>query len=255
MKTSLLAFTFFSASFGLQAAGTVDFLEVDNDVVLFSTSETKIGTSPACMASDNANLWSVSLASNSGRAIYSLILTAMAKDDNVGLNIQSAQDCADKTGLERASKVNLVATARNVSSGSSKSVGVYKADGTTHVGTLVDYVNYWDFHYVTNEAAWVPTHLQRYFTWEATWHLEPNCAGPAYIQKANSSPFLHNPYYNDGKFFSALPTAVKHNVASYMLVNGTCQEYVYVGINLYEITTIDTEHEICGFGPCKFKQD
>lgn len=90
-----------------QAAGTIDYLEVDNDVVLFSTTEAKSAASPACVSADKADLWSASLSSDSGRAIYSLILTTMAKGEGVGLSITSAQDCAGKIGVERASNVSL----------------------------------------------------------------------------------------------------------------------------------------------------
>jgi len=87
-----------------QAAGTVDFLKIDKDIVLFSTTETK-ASSPTCVATENADNWAVSLKSESGRAIYSLIVTAMAKE--LALDVDSAGDCADAEGLERASGVNL----------------------------------------------------------------------------------------------------------------------------------------------------
>jgi hypothetical protein len=129
------------ATCGLHAAGTVDFLEVDNDVVLFSTTEAKVATSPACVDSENANMWTVSLASDSGRAIYSLILTAMAKGEGLGLNIESAQDCAVSNGVERAGRVNIVSsqlTSNITSNNDSYSIGVYQGDGITRLGTLID---------------------------------------------------------------------------------------------------------------------
>ena len=113
MRAFFLAFAFLSTSFGINASGSINFLEVDNDVVLFSTSEAKVATSPACVAQENSNLWTVPLASDSGRAIYSLILTSIAKGEGVALNIESAQDCADKTGIERASKVSLIVNSGN----------------------------------------------------------------------------------------------------------------------------------------------
>ncbi|MGJ8682178.1 hypothetical protein [Paraglaciecola sp.] len=89
-------------------AGTIDFLEVDNDVVLFSTTDAKTHTLPSCVTAENANLWSVSLANESGRATYSLILTAMARGDSVALDVESADDCVNRPGAEDVSKVNLV---------------------------------------------------------------------------------------------------------------------------------------------------
>jgi len=124
-----------------KAAGTVDFLEVDNDVVLFSTSAEKTAASPACVTSETSNLWAVSLVSDSGRAIYSLILTAMAKGEGLGLNIESAQDCAVSNGVERAGRVNIVSsqlTSNITSNNDSYSIGVYQGDGITRLGTLID---------------------------------------------------------------------------------------------------------------------
>ncbi|MGJ8682189.1 hypothetical protein [Paraglaciecola sp.] len=73
----LLSFVTFQAF----SSGTIDFLEVDNDVVLFSTTQAKTHTLPSFVPAENANLWSIPLTTESGRVTYSLILTVMAKDD------------------------------------------------------------------------------------------------------------------------------------------------------------------------------
>lgn len=86
-----------------QAAGTVDFLEVDNDVVLFSTSEVKATNSPACVTAENANKWSISLATQSGRANYTMLVTALSM--GIEVNVETAGDCADMAGLERATRI------------------------------------------------------------------------------------------------------------------------------------------------------
>ncbi len=86
-----------------QAAGTVDFLEVDNDVVLFSTSEAKATSSPACVTPENATKWSISLATQSGRAHYTMLVTALSM--GIEVNVETAGDCADMAGLERATRI------------------------------------------------------------------------------------------------------------------------------------------------------
>ncbi|MGJ8681718.1 hypothetical protein [Paraglaciecola sp.] len=123
------------------AAGTIDFLEVDNDVVLFSTTEAKIGVRPNCVTEENEGLWSTSLASDSGRAMYSLILTAAASQGNMALTVESAGDCSVSSGYERVEKLNLVVASQALganSSGRGFSIGVYQGDGETRVGTLID---------------------------------------------------------------------------------------------------------------------
>lgn len=92
------------------AAGTVDYLKVDGTVVQFSTTEPKPAIpSLACVADNMAQNWSVSLSNESGRAIYSLIVTAMSKE--LALDIVSAGDCGDKDGLERAGEVSIASLA------------------------------------------------------------------------------------------------------------------------------------------------
>jgi hypothetical protein len=85
------------------ASGTVDYLKVDEDVVYFSTTDTKTTVSPSCMVVDNADLWALSLTSGTGRAVYSLIITAIAKD--AAIEVESAGDCADAQGFKRPSSL------------------------------------------------------------------------------------------------------------------------------------------------------
>jgi len=87
----------------VHASGKVDFLEVDKGIVSFSTVEAKTATSPACVASETANLWTVTLASETGRATYTMLMTALST--GVPVKVESAGDCAYMAGLERASRV------------------------------------------------------------------------------------------------------------------------------------------------------
>jgi hypothetical protein len=103
MKSLLLALAFFTASFGLQAAGKVDFLEVQNSMVSFSTTQEKTATGPICVGIDNANIWTLSLVSPSDRANYAMLLTALST--GILINVESAGDCAYMQGAERAKRV------------------------------------------------------------------------------------------------------------------------------------------------------
>ncbi len=85
------------------AGGEINHLDVNDGIVVFATSETKTGASPTCMATDQADKWAISINSESGRAIYSLLMTAMVT--KMTINVESADDCADAEGFERAKRV------------------------------------------------------------------------------------------------------------------------------------------------------
>lgn len=86
------------------AAGLVENIEVEGDIVLFSISEAKQGgSSPACVLESATETWSISLDSQSGRATYSMLVTAMSL--NIAVNVESANDCANSAGIERAGRV------------------------------------------------------------------------------------------------------------------------------------------------------
>ncbi len=87
------------------AGGEINHLDVNDGIVVFGTSEAKTATSPTCTAAEQADKWAVSINSESGRAIYSLLMTAMVTNRTV--TVVSAADCADAEGIERALGVNL----------------------------------------------------------------------------------------------------------------------------------------------------
>ena len=86
-----------------QAAGTVDFLEVDNGVVVFTTTVTKVVASPICVLTEHTPKWSISLDNQSGRASYSMLVTAMSM--GIPINIESANNCAVLDGVEQAQRI------------------------------------------------------------------------------------------------------------------------------------------------------
>ncbi|WP_281559731.1 hypothetical protein [Thalassomonas sp. RHCl1] len=86
------------------AAGKVNYLNVVNDLVYFSTDEIK-ASSPSCVLAESANQWTISLETKTGRALYSLLVSAMSADQAV--SVESGADCADVTGIERAKGISL----------------------------------------------------------------------------------------------------------------------------------------------------
>ena len=102
MKKTIFSILFI-ASFNLYASAKVSFLSVKNDVVYFSIAADKEQTSPGCVAAENSDLWGVSLLETTGRAMYSIIVTAMAADHEI--SIETANDCEASAGFERPLEV------------------------------------------------------------------------------------------------------------------------------------------------------
>ena len=88
---------------GVSAKNKMDTLQVDNDVVVFATSEAKTHTLPACVAAESTELWSLSLATPSGRTNYNTLLVAMS--NGITVKVESAGDCAVTAGIERAGRI------------------------------------------------------------------------------------------------------------------------------------------------------
>ena len=105
MKKSLLTTALLIPNF-VFAAAQVNYLNVDGDTVHFSTAEAKTATAPQCAVAETNDKFAVSLNSEAGRAMYSLLVTAMASKQAV--SVKSAQDCAAVAGVERAKGVSIV---------------------------------------------------------------------------------------------------------------------------------------------------
>lgn len=87
-------------------AGNLTSLKVDSGLVYFSTDDEKSVASPSCVALDNSDKWTMSLNTETGKAAYAILITATAKNSKV--TIESANDCADEIGFERAKSVAYV---------------------------------------------------------------------------------------------------------------------------------------------------
>lgn len=234
------------------ASGAIDFLEVDDNVVLFSSSEAKTTSSPACVLTENANLWSISLASDSGRAMYSLILTSMAKGSGMQVAVESAQDCSVSSGYERAGKVNLVVAHNEGPQETSGgySIGVYKGDGVTRLGTLAAIVNdnYW--RYIGSDLSIKPVVVINYLNPKSVFYTEPNCAGTPFY---TSSISLTSLAQFDDKYFVTSTTSESFEMNSILSPEGVCNTAYYGTKSGYRY--LEEEHPICGAKPCLLKQD
>lgn len=251
-------FAFSAAISGLsQAAGTIDFLEVDNDVVLFSTTDTKT-SSPACVTSEYSDLWSVSLASDSGRAIYSLILTSMAKGDGVALNIESGQNCADRNGVERAAKVNLVSTAVQNTESSGVKLGVYNGDGSKRLGTLFAIHDNGTWQYFDPAEPTGLKYLQNAGNGRTGYFFsEENCQGSVYAPLHGVSTPHYNPSYQNGQYFKSNGSVSPTQIKSQLNTVGECTATSVAAhrLNYYLQLGEPQTKEPCGSQACFLKEE
>jgi hypothetical protein len=105
MSKLLLATLVGLLSLQVYAEGTITSLKIDSEIVYFSTSQGKTGTPPICMAAENADKWTISLNTASGKATYALLVAAVTQNRNI--SVVSGNDCADQTGFERAQSIAL----------------------------------------------------------------------------------------------------------------------------------------------------
>lgn len=96
-----LCFLFFTTA--LHASEKITYLSIKENMVHFSTAESKTESSPTCMASENANIWVFSLNEVGAEAKLSILTTALAS--NLSISVKTANDCAAKTGFERPNQI------------------------------------------------------------------------------------------------------------------------------------------------------
>ncbi|WP_448566714.1 hypothetical protein [Thalassotalea ganghwensis] len=92
-------------SFHGSVNANINYLNVEANKVTFSLTENKTHSMPSCAITETNQQYGVSLLTESGRAMYSLLITAMSTKQAV--SVVSANDCADVDGVERALSVSV----------------------------------------------------------------------------------------------------------------------------------------------------
>lgn len=230
-----------------QAAGTVDYLKIDKDVVLFSTTETNSAASPTCVANENTGIWSASLRSESGRAMYALLTTAVAK--NMDVEVTSANDCADADEFERAEAVDLVFS-DSESTASDSGVGLYKGDGVTRLGTVIGMgpeAN--SFYYAStedqNSALFIENFMPDQSTNKPIFFSGANCTGTKYYPYTPNL-VLSKPALNGGEVYYSSATRASRTYKSNFYSTACIANSGTV--NTYTLSVYN--HPVCGNKPC-----
>ncbi|MCV2884651.1 hypothetical protein OE749_08080 [Aestuariibacter sp. AA17] len=251
MKQYILSFTaaLLMATHIPAIAGGIDYLKVDGSTVYFSSTSPKNTPSPSCVRAENNDMWTVSLSSESGRAMYSLLVTALAKETQ--FDVVSANDCADKEGFERAQSINLLLGADSVYATKGSLVGIYQADGTTRVGTLIEIDDATgDWIYADGQPSFTPKRISHNDIKVSSIHYSDiDCTGTKYVGyphdkvKPSNEPWLYK-----------TEETVGYYVFKSIFHNNRCVNVSSSGKgNLYKLSL--TNNGACGNGVCQLKID
>jgi len=238
------------ASFNLAAAGKVNYLNVQGDIVHFATDSPKAVASPSCAAAETSERFSLSLQSESGRGMYSLLVTAMASD--LALEIESAQDCAVAPGVERALGVSVAPVSGN--GDSLYQFSLYTGDGKTKLGKIMELRSAAQFYYFSEDTD--NTEFQYYEKSSNTgiYFSQENCQGPAYSLKKDTVAVQKG--FNDYRYFRSTDTRETIIRKSYMASSqkDVCNNISESSINVYPLELTYTD-PLCGEHPCIIKKD
>lgn len=229
-----------------QAAGTIDQLKIDDDVVLFSTTEAKTHTLPACVSDEHAKLWSVSLQTDSGKAMYALILNAMSQGS--GLTVDSAADCANRNGVERAKGVDITVATQEAEKHTS--LNIYKADGIK-IGTLVSPVGPYRWYYSDSETTDGVKYMDNQSS-ATLYFASEDCSGNPHVGSAQapSGKLVRNPFYNNNKFYTGGSSSIIDAESHLHSSSGEC---IIKSMRFSSYQLVEVEHPICGAHACVLK--
>ncbi|GLX78739.1 hypothetical protein tinsulaeT_20790 [Thalassotalea insulae] len=239
-KLSLSCFLL-SLCFNAFADGNLTKLKVDSDVVYFASDEAKQHGIPACVASASEQEWAVSLNTATGKAMYSLLVTAST--GNRKITVVSANDCADAVGFERAKSVEISPPQQQ----SSSKLFLYKSDGTTLLG---EFKGIFDYKYAYIPLGEQQLKLERQWTNTAVYYTTNDCTGTPYSR--NEGAVGRNSSVNNGQFFISKSWDYSIYTKSVRNGNADCLAYVNSSFTGYKLD-FTYQNPFCGDYDCIIK--
>lgn len=108
-KFSAAALVIVLASIGLSSkahAASIAQLDIQGELVIFTTTEAKSHNVPTCVSTDNTEKWAVNLNTQKGVLAYGMLLSAF----NAGLQIEvtSTDACEGATAIEGAKSLRII---------------------------------------------------------------------------------------------------------------------------------------------------
>ena len=234
------------------AAAKVDYLNVVEDIVYFSTAEEKPVASPSCVAAENASQYAISLSSQNGRTLYSLLATALA--GNLNVTVVSALDCAVVDGFERAFSISVAPTTLSQStpsSGGGKGFYLFTGDGATKIGRVINEANGAYIAYVPQDNPVQAVYYKTPSVNTTLYYEGDNCTGSAYMWSARIVGYF--PDINGGSYGKSGTQQINFYQRSYYQ-SGTCHTQLTQRSNMYMVD-FSYDDPLCGTSACIMKED
>lgn len=250
MKIALYLFLFFT--FTSLASGKITYLDVSNNTAVFSTTSEKTHALPSCVAGNLQDKWAIALDTDTGKASYALLMTALAADKAIA--IESAQDCADADGYERPARIISQTASEDASeTNANGNIGIYRHDGS-FVGKLVNILDDGSWQYVDASGSRLPeviTYTSNLEESSVFYFTGPSCTGtPAVQATLDPGRYTYHRMYEEAKIFRASHTVTQGYL--YELTNeGLCRNRGFNG----GVRLLDNNppQSVCGTHPCILK--
>ncbi|MBE0370360.1 hypothetical protein [Pseudoalteromonas aurantia] len=240
------------------AASTVSQLTVEGEVATFTLSEPKTHTVPSCVTAERTNQWAINLSSLQGQAMYSLLVTAVSKEQLV--SVHSTMRCESLAGVEQAARILL--SINQSSNGRHDGAWLYKGDGFTKVGKVISGDSGW-YQYAPIGGT-IKMHLYRPEIVENNngfSYLDAECKGDPYLDYHGYEylkfvkPVNHYLTYSDSTIKGNRLADHGHVHFYRGDTNGGCtketRSLAYQSTRAVKLEK--TEHPLCGSTPCWIK--
>ncbi|WP_448566718.1 hypothetical protein [Thalassotalea ganghwensis] len=242
------------------ASSKISYLNVDGNNVHFALAGDKAHTIPSCAVAETNQHYGVSLLTEAGRAMYSLLITAMSSKQAV--SVVSGNDCNDVNGVERAQSVSLTPDA-SAAGGSGKAMYLYKGDGITKLGRVFNTNDSFNifFYFPVEDNTLLRTYNNTNWTsgYKANYRLhfkQTGCQGDAYIRftgNLSSTPYyVTNDSFNNGELLKRVSSS-RFGPKSVLYTNGSCSDFAESYEKHY--LAVPAPNELCGNSPCIFKEE
>ncbi|MBE0370361.1 hypothetical protein [Pseudoalteromonas aurantia] len=176
IKRLLFLFTMTSIPLMAFSASSIKELEVLGETAIFTLSQPKVHQVPSCVSAEHHNKWAINLSSLQGQAMYSLLVTAVSKEQPV--KVSSTQRCESIATIEQAAGVALH---KKPTQASSQVPALYKSDGVTKLGNIIgQYRN--ETYYASEVGSKGPSIYILYEHTTGLLFLDAQCRGEAYSE-------------------------------------------------------------------------
>lgn len=234
----------------------LDSIKLYAEKVVFSLKLAKTHTIPSCAATlpQNSNMWTFSLNDLHGRAMYSMLMTAVAKQQKV--TVFSAQTCIDN--LEEVASLKLTVLTSPVIASSDK-LFLYKGDGQTKLGIYAGIPTAGTIEYFPLEG---PFHIQYHKqSVQGLYYLNPQCEGDVYLNSnktvvdSKSHHFIRPLINSNNSYVTMKKHYPEKTIYFYQKKSDTCQNTgrtnILDGGSYYKGE--EFEHPLCGRLGCIVK--